>query len=74
MKSAWLFPGQASQNIGMGKDIFDHTDLGKHYFESANDIMECDIQSIIFQNSITIHKQSFAALILLLACQKIGCT
>ena len=48
MKSAWLFPGQASQNVGMGKDIFDHTDLGKHYFESANDIMECDIQSIIF--------------------------
>ena len=47
MKSAWLFPGQASQYIGMGKDIFDHTDLGKHYFECANDILECDIQSII---------------------------
>jgi len=47
MKSAWLFPGQASQYVGMGKDIFDHTDLGKHYFECANDIMECDIQSII---------------------------
>ena len=48
MKSAWLFPGQASQYVGMGKDIFDHTDLGKHYFECANDVMECDIQSIIF--------------------------
>lgn len=48
MKSAWLFPGQASQYVGMGKDIFDHTDLGKHYFECANDILECDIQSIIF--------------------------
>ena len=48
MKSAWLFPGQASQYVGMGKDIFDHTDLGKHYFECVNDIMECDIQSIIF--------------------------
>ena len=48
MISAWLFPGQASQYVGMGKDIFDHTDLGKHYFECANDIMECDIQSIIF--------------------------
>ena len=48
MKFAWLFPGQASQYVGMGKDIFDHTDLGKHYFECANDIMECDIQSIIF--------------------------
>ena len=32
----------------MGKDIFDHTDLGEHYFERANDIMEYDIQSIIF--------------------------
>jgi len=32
----------------MGKDIFDHTDLGKHYLECANDIMQCDIQSIIF--------------------------
>ena len=48
MKSAWLFPGQASQYVGMGKDIFDHTDLGKHYFECANDVMECDIQFIIF--------------------------
>ena len=48
MNSAWLFPGQASQYVGMGKDIFDHTDLGKHYFECANDIMEYDIQSIIF--------------------------
>lgn len=48
MNSAWLFPGQASQYVGMGKDIFDHTDLGKHYLECANDIMQCDIQSIIF--------------------------
>jgi len=47
MKSAWLFPGQASQYVGMGKDIFDHTDLGKHYSECANKIMECDILSII---------------------------
>ena len=49
MKFAWLFPGQASQYVGMGKDIFNHTDLGKRYFECANDIMECDIQSIIFE-------------------------
>ncbi|MEC9050525.1 MAG: ACP S-malonyltransferase [Candidatus Neomarinimicrobiota bacterium] len=48
MKSVWLFPGQASQYVGMGKDIFEHTDLGKHYFECANNILECDIQSIIF--------------------------
>ena len=49
MKAAWLFPGQASQKVGMGKDLFDQTDLGKHYFECANEIMGCDIQSIIFE-------------------------
>ncbi len=48
MKSAWLFPGQASQKVGMGKDLFEGSGLGKRYFESANDIMGCDIQSIIF--------------------------
>ncbi|HIA95295.1 MAG TPA: malonyl CoA-acyl carrier protein transacylase, partial [Candidatus Marinimicrobia bacterium] len=46
MKAAWLFPGQASQKVGMGKDLFDQTDLGKHNFECANEIMGCDIQSI----------------------------
>ena len=29
MKNGWLFPGQASQKGGMGKDLFDKTELGK---------------------------------------------
>ena len=48
MNSAWIFPGQASQKVGMGKDLFEKTELGKQMFNQANDIMECDITSIIF--------------------------
>jgi len=58
MKRAWLFPGQASQKVGMGKDLFDQTDIGKQHFDRANDIMGCDIQSIIFNGPEETLKQT----------------
>ena len=48
MKKGWLFPGQASQKVGMGKDFYEQTDIGKRYFDLANDILDIDIQDITF--------------------------
>ena len=48
MKIGWIFPGQASQQIGMGKDIHKNSELAKKYFKIANDIMKFDISSLIF--------------------------
>ena len=31
MKMAWIFPGQGSQYIGMGKDLYENSELGKKY-------------------------------------------
>ena len=57
-KVGWLFPGQASQKVGMGLDLYNETEIGRNCFEKAQEIMECDIQSIIFEGPEDILKQT----------------
>tara|TARA_S200000501_G_scaffold378888_1_gene444581 strand:- start:6714 stop:7622 length:909 start_codon:yes stop_codon:yes gene_type:complete len=49
MSSGWLFPGQGSQKVGMGHDLFLKTNIGKSHFKIANNILGYDIQNIIFE-------------------------
>ena len=48
LKKSWIFPGQASQKVGMGLDLYENTDLGKNYYDLANDILGEDIKDISF--------------------------
>ena len=48
LKKSWIFPGQASQKVGMGLDLYENTDLGKKYYDLANDILDEDIKDISF--------------------------
>jgi [acyl-carrier-protein] S-malonyltransferase len=48
LKNSWVFPGQASQKVGMGLDFYENTDLGKNYYDLANDILGEDIKDISF--------------------------
>ena len=45
--NALLFPGQGSQQVGMGKDLYDNFGLVKKIFNEADECLKYDISKII---------------------------
>lgn len=51
-KTALLFPGQASQYVGMGKMLYEQYDFVKKLFSEANEAIGYDITSMCFNGSL----------------------
>jgi [acyl-carrier-protein] S-malonyltransferase len=48
---AYVFPGQGAQFIGMGKDLYENSELAKSLFEKANEILGFRITDIMFEGT-----------------------
>ncbi|MBN1040272.1 ACP S-malonyltransferase [Clostridium botulinum] len=51
-KNAFIFPGQGSHYIGMGKSIYDKYDVAKRIFNRANKELGYDIKRICFEGNL----------------------
>ena len=58
MKIAFLFPGQGTQNIGMGKDIYDKYEVAKNVYDKVQEITNIDIAKISFEGPVEVLNET----------------
>lgn len=51
IKKAFVFPGQGAQFAGMGKDMYESSEVAKELFERANEILGFRISDIMFNGT-----------------------
>jgi len=49
MKTAFLFPGQGAQTLGMGKDLYEENEVYKKVFDSIDDVLEISLKAACFE-------------------------
>ena len=47
----FIFPGQGSQKIGMGKDIYDNFSSAKDVFQEVDDAISFNLSKLIFEGT-----------------------
>jgi [acyl-carrier-protein] S-malonyltransferase len=58
-KVAFIFPGQGSQTIGMGKDFFENSDIAKEMISKASARLGIDFENLLFEENENLGKTEF---------------
>ena len=58
-KIAYIFPGQGSQKIGMGKDFFEHSEIAKEMIEKASQRVGFDFKALLFEENDRLEQTQY---------------
>ena len=50
-KIAFVFPGQGTQYVGMGKELYENNELAKKEFDKIFSNLDFDLKSVMFEGS-----------------------
>ncbi len=54
-KIAFIFPGQGSQYVGMGKDFYDTIDISRQTIDTACRLLDFDLKHVLFEENTDIN-------------------
>ena len=66
-KTFALFPGQGSQQVGMGKDLYENFMVARETFEEASDAVHADLKKLCFdgpESDLTLTKNTQPCLLM----------
>lgn len=58
-KVAFIFPGQGSQTVGMGKDFFENSQIAKDMILAASKRLNIDFEKLLFEENDNLGKTEF---------------
>ena len=58
-KVAFIFPGQGSQTVGMGKDFFENSQIAKDMISNASKRLNINFEKLLFEENENLGKTEF---------------
>lgn len=65
MSTAFIFPGQGAQVVGMGKDFYEKYEESREIFDKASELLGFDMKELCFENEKDINITEYTQLALL---------